>query len=442
MDTRRIQQLAATSTNFGFLLPHEPLLVWYGAGAETLLYVDAQSAIVKARQFGEVLAKDLVRRTSTPVNEREKRLSMFIEALNSNGVLVPSIYQAFERIRNFGNEAVHQHLTREQVALELLRTCFELGVWYHRALSGDRSPIGFVPPSPPPRMVREEEYRTLRATLARYKEELAATKLQLAEKASLADAYAAAQAEAGRAIREAEAARALARKLIDLLGPSAEQAQREFDSRKPEKVSAARREAFIEQARHASREPLNELETRKEIDRQLIAAGWVVQDEERANLYAGTGVALREVSLANGRADYLLYVDAKLVGVIEAKREGTAPRGAEAQLDRYLRGLTAEQRFAAWRRDQPLPFGYIATGVETAFINQLDPHPRTRDVFAFHRPQTLQRWMREADERPDAPSLRARLRTLPALDPEGLRPAQAEAIRGLGARSPRTGRAG
>jgi type I restriction enzyme R subunit len=429
VDRRRVRRLAAASANFGFLEPHEPLLVWYGAGAEALVYVDAQSAIVKTRQFTEVLAEDLVRRTGTPVTDN--RLAGLITALNSAGALTGNVYEAFERVRRLGNEAVHGHLAQMQAAMELLRTCFELGVWYHRALSGDRSPIGFVPPGPPPRMVAQAEYEALRATVDQYQEELAATKLLLAGRASVAEAQAAAREEAALTVRAADQVRGAARSLVAELEPLADQARCDFDARKPAKVSAARREEFIERARRASREPLNEMETRQGIDRQLVAAGWMVQDEHRANLYAGLGVALREVRLATGRVDYLLYVDAKLVGVIEAKREGTAPRGVEAQLDRYLHGLTSEQRFAAWRRDQPLPFGYVATGVETTFVNQLDPHPRTRDVFAFHRPETLHRWMREAEERPEAATLRARLRMLPPLDPTGLRPAQVDAIRNL-----------
>src|SRR5680860_1721764 len=46
------------------------------------------------------------------------------------------------------------------------------------------------------------------------------------------------------------------------------------------------------------------------IDRQLSAAGWVVQDRGDLNLFAGTGVAVREVIMAagHGRADYVLYI--------------------------------------------------------------------------------------------------------------------------------------
>jgi type I restriction enzyme R subunit len=41
------------------------------------------------------------------------------------------------------------------------------------------------------------------------------------------------------------------------------------------------------------------------IDRQLDAAGWVVQDRDQLNLFAGPGIAIREVSIpgaGEGRA--------------------------------------------------------------------------------------------------------------------------------------------
>lgn len=428
MDPRKVRRLATQSPNFGFLQAH-PLLVFYGVGAESLVYVDAQAAMFKARAFGDVLARDLVGRTH--VQPQSHTFYHQVQALNAAGALVPHIYAAFDRLRDGGNKAVHDHLDELRIALELLRTCFELGVWFHRALTGDRTPIGFVPPSPPAQQVPQSMFDGLQAELRRYQEELAATKLLVTDKMSLTAARADASAEAERVVREADARRSGAAALVADLEPQVEAARQEFDNRKPVKVSAAKREAFIARARHASHEPLNEMQTRAEIDRQLAAAGWIVQDQGTINLFAGPGVAVREVTLANGRADYLLYVKTWLVGVIEAKREGTGPRGVEAQLDRYRNGLTAEQRLSAWQRDAPLPFGYVATGTETAFVNGLDPAPRTREVFAFHRPETLDRWMREATEQPEAPTLRARLRDLPVLDEERLRPAQIDAVRGL-----------
>jgi type I restriction enzyme R subunit len=107
--------------------------------------------------------------------------------------------------------------------------------------------------------------------------------------------------------------------------------------------------------------------------------------------------------VARGRADYLLYVDGALVGVIEAKREGVSLIGAEQQSDRYVVGLTTQQQVAAWHT--PLPFRYESTGVETRFTNGLDPVPRSRRVFAFHQPVTIARWIREANANPQAPTL-------------------------------------
>src|SRR3970040_89479 len=52
-----------------------------------------------------------------------------------------------------------------------------------------------------------------------------------------------------------------------------------------------------------------EQKAREEIDRQLAACGWIVQDPKAMNIMAGLGVAVREFPLKTGFADYLLYVD-------------------------------------------------------------------------------------------------------------------------------------
>jgi type I restriction enzyme R subunit len=100
---------------------------------------------------------------------------------------------------------------------------------------------------------------------------------------------------------------------------------------------------------------------------------------------ASRGVAIREFPLpGHGFADYLLYVDGKAAGVIEAKKQGTPLIGVETQSTKYNHGLP--QDLPAWER--PLPFAYESTGAETRFTNALDPTPRSRRTFAFHRPET------------------------------------------------------
>src|SRR3989454_234288 len=172
-----------------------------------------------------------------------------------------------------------------------------------------------------------------------------------------------------------------------------------------------------------------EAQARVQIDQELEAAGWAVQDAASVNLAAAQGVAVRELILKppHGRVDYLLFVDRRPVGTIEAKPAGTTLTGVEEQSAKYTAGIP--DTLAAPIR--PLPFAYEATGVETHFTHTADPEPRSRQLFWFHRPETLAKWVREIAERPAAPTLRHRLRAMPPLNPAGLWSAQARAIENL-----------
>jgi len=134
-----------------------------------------------------------------------------------------------------------------------------------------------------------------------------------------------------------------------------------------------------------------EQKARVSIDALLVQAGWHVCGVSDANIHAAVGVAIREFPLNNGFgfADYLLYVNGKACGVIEAKKEGATLTGVEVQSGRYAQGLPAT--LPAWRR--PMPFLWESTGVETHFTNGLDPEPRARGVFAFFRPELLVQWL-------------------------------------------------
>jgi len=169
------------------------------------------------------------------------------------------------------------------------------------------------------------------------------------------------------------------------------------------------------------------------IDRQLTEAGWTVQDRAELNLFAGSGIAVREMIMAkgHGRVDYLLYVDQRVVGVIEAKPEGTPLSGVEWQSAIYAEGLPASVRLKSLTRDGRLPFVFEASGSETHFTNGFDPAPRARRIFAFPQPGALARIVRDAETDPQRPTWRAKVRHLPALDTDPLRPAQITAIEGI-----------
>lgn len=67
----------------------------------------------------------------------------------------------------------------------------------------------------------------------------------------------------------------------------------------------------------------SEQAARIQIDAQLSAAGWAIQDIATLNLHAARGVAVREMQSHGGPADYILFVDGKALGIVEAKKEGT-----------------------------------------------------------------------------------------------------------------------
>ncbi len=166
---------------------------------------------------------------------------------------------------------------------------------------------------------------------------------------------------------------------------------------------------------------LPEQAARSNIDAMLSDAGWIVQSRDELNLGAGLGVAVREFALKTGFADYMLLVDRKAIGAIEAKAVGATLSGVESQSEKYGAGL--KDIPPAWRK--PLPFLYESTGVETFFTNGTDPEPRSRRVFSFHRPSTLLDWVKQPV------SLHGRLRTMPALLTQGLWGPQIEAITNL-----------
>jgi type I restriction enzyme R subunit len=161
-----------------------------------------------------------------------------------------------------------------------------------------------------------------------------------------------------------------------------------------------------------------EQRARDEIDARLRQAGWEVQSKKKINLGAALGVAVREYQTDVGPADYVLFVDRKAVGIIEAKRdeEGQHLTSVEEQTGEYA---TAKLKYV---NSEPLPFLYESTGVITRFTDSRDPKPRSRLVFSFHRPETFQEWVKQGK------SLRARLIDIPALDEEGLRDCQVRAI--------------
>ena len=159
---------------------------------------------------------------------------------------------------------------------------------------------------------------------------------------------------------------------------------------------------------------------RQKIDKELTQAGWLVQDYKSFNPSAGFGIAVREYPVESGKVDYLLFIDRKPIGVIEAKKMGVTLSGVHEQTVRY-----ADGNLKHIIKKEDIPFQYESTGIETYFTDIRDPVPRQREIFNFHKPETLDELLKQKT------SLRKNLQSLPVLQTDGLRQCQIDAITNL-----------
>ena len=168
-----------------------------------------------------------------------------------------------------------------------------------------------------------------------------------------------------------------------------------------------------------------EQKARDNIDVLLRQAGWTVQAKNKINLNVSNGQAVREHYTDVGPADYALFAAKNAVGIIEAKKEemGHNITTVEGQTEGY-----AAAKLKWVNNKEPLPFLYESTGIITRFTDSRDPKPRSREVFSFHRPETLLEWVHHDVQ------LRRRLRSMPPLIEGQLWKVQSAAIRNLESR--------
>ncbi len=160
---------------------------------------------------------------------------------------------------------------------------------------------------------------------------------------------------------------------------------------------------------------------RDRIDQKLRLSGWVIQDKSKIDFSASLGIAVKEYLTEVGPADYVLFVDRKPVGIIEAKKE---EEGQNLTVVEDQSGAYASSKLKYFH-NEPLPFIYESTGVITRFTNTRDPKPRAKNIFSFHKPETIKQQLK------DEQTLRGRLFNFPTLDKGNLRDCQYSAIKNL-----------
>ena len=162
-----------------------------------------------------------------------------------------------------------------------------------------------------------------------------------------------------------------------------------------------------------------EEQARVEIDKKLEQSGWVIQDMSKLNITASVGVAVREFPTSTGPVDYALFIEGKPVGVIEAKKTelGEKITMVEEQSSRY-----ASSTFKWVQQEYNIRFAYEATDKLIRFTDYKDIKYRSRKVFSFFRPETLNSLLKSPD------TIRNNMKAFPPLDGTSFRKCQINAI--------------
>lgn len=331
------------STNFSFLAIHTQLAE-LGTLAERYFREDSNTALMKLRQFGEVMTQVIAARIGTYQGTGENQKDL-LRRLEDRGAIPRDAAKLFHEIRMIGNKAVHQGFGDQNTALTGLKMAWQLAIWFHKAFDGNGAfqPKPFAPPSDP----RQVDV-AVAAELKRLREQ----QLQFssaAERAEIAavEAEQARQTAEEKARTEAEEKAALQRLLTEVEARHAA-LQQELDTLQKAAVAAPTSvESVVEAAKAAAAViDLDEAATRAIIDRQLRDRGWEVDSQaltfkSGAKPTKGRATAIAEWPTETGPADYALFIDTVCIGVIEAKRRRKNVYAALDQAERYAKGIKA-----------------------------------------------------------------------------------------------------
>ncbi|GEO85793.1 MULTISPECIES: type I restriction-modification system endonuclease [Alphaproteobacteria] len=333
-----------TSLNFDHLQEISPELHRLGTLAERFFADDANTSLIKSRQFGEHMVKEIAALSGVYDATARETTNDLLRRLATQQVLPREVADIFHAVRKSGNDATHNLAGSPAEALAALKFCRALGVWYRRTYGRDPNfkPGPFVPPRASANVdqATQLELVALRAQVREAEENLAAAHASAEElaKARAAAEELARQASADSAVWEQTA--------IEMEANQAELSRKLGELQKAAEAQPQQLQMEFKQAglQAASRLELDERQTRRLIDVQLADAGWEA-DSDRLTYQAGArpedgrNLAIAEWPSDGGRADYALFVGTTCVAVIEAKRESVDVPSTLHQAERYARTI-------------------------------------------------------------------------------------------------------
>ncbi len=368
---------ATPSLNFKFLSKINSVIVDLAGFAELYAFTDPNSALVKTRQIGELLVKQIYAKQGRSFDPESRQVDL-INDLWQMGLVPDKISQMLHEVRKKGNDAVHEIHGDRNEALFQLRTVHRIAVWLYKTFFDRHYKAALF--SPPPEPVDASE--GLLVELERLKTEFAkneATRQKLAESVvSEAELRVKAEADAKQAYEELETAIQLGEEdNARLTAKIAEYESKLVAESKSAYVTTAQVEAVIETAAAVEKEVITEADTREIIDRQLAATGWTVDSKtiryaKGSRPQKGKNIAIAEWPTDSGPADYVLFIGLMPVAVVEAKKQTVDVAGAIGQAKRYSRDYVFKSDEVSpggpWRKYK-IPFLFSTNG--RPFLKQL-----------------------------------------------------------------------
>jgi type I restriction enzyme, R subunit len=129
--------------------------------------------------------------------------------------------------------------------------------------------------------------------------------------------------------------------------------------------------------------------------------------------------AVEEYPTDNGPADYALFVDGKLLGILEAKKVSVDPQNVLEQAKRYATGC--KETIGCWGNFK-VPFLYSSNGIQIWFADVREENYYARELTSFHTSDALEEMLAK-----DTSACKKWLKCNP-IEIQGLRPYQRDAI--------------
>jgi len=325
-----------SSQNFDHLREIDRPLAVLAGHAERYFFDDANTALIKTRQFAERMTRIIAENAGVDL-ARDDSFSDMLRCIRRDNLVPHEILDVLHHLRIEGNAAVHGHDGERRMAFEALKLCHRLGVWLRASTT--RQP-GLTMPFIPPKLA-EDDATDLKIQVASLRAELQDRSVEAARLAE--EAY-----SAKSAVLDAEDRAHLAEEERAVYEELAEDAER----RAANPVARETAKIFIKAAFESAKNmDFDEADTRLLIDEQLSQAGWIV---DSANLRHSKGarpeknrnMAIAEWPTSSGPADYALFAGRTLIALVEAKRKRKNVMSAvDVQATRYSNDIQPDASF-------------------------------------------------------------------------------------------------